>query len=72
MEDFIFLEKKFNQNGKGKIEGFVENLPFSKIPVLSRKKQIQRGWSESIELTRQHGGSTTIRRKSRGTIGTFK
>lgn len=41
MEDFIFLEKKFNQNGKGKIEGFVEKLPFSKIPVKSRKKQIK-------------------------------
>lgn len=41
MEDFIFLEKKFNQNGKGKIEGFVENLPCSKIPVKSRKKQIE-------------------------------
>lgn len=45
MEDFIFLEKKFNQNGKGKIEGFVEKLSFSKIPVKSRKKTDQRGWS---------------------------
>lgn len=43
MEDFIFLEKKFNQNGKGKIEGFVENLPCSKIPVQSRKKSRFKG-----------------------------